>query len=205
MRKLLLIVCVVLPILGFSQNIKNKNEGIEWGLSGGLYQPFLQGDNFLANDYSVFPGVQFTLKARYNNLPGIGGIFSGNITRINDSRFLADFFENSRFQETGLFIYHTIPISEKISVEPRIGYGNFVAVNIDNTQKFRLNYDRIFGQVNVSYFLMKSGDYGECNLIGGFAYGILNGHRININQDDRNYVQKSSVLAFNLGIELVFH
>lgn len=194
----------IIPSFGFSQKVVSKNKNMEWGFSLAIVQPIFQGDNFLSNDYSSKPGYFLSGRARFGSLPGLGFYISGNSAAIQDSMFLGNFFQKSSFQESGGFIYYPINVHTKILIEPRLGYGKLTAINIDNSEKFRLFYDNFFTQVNFIYKLGEINENSGYNLIAGINYGSLNGNQIIINQFDKDYIQKSRVLIINFGIELVF-
>lgn len=205
MRKLLFFFCIAIcPMFCYSQEVVSKKSKMEWVFSSAIAQPIFQGNNFLSNDYSVKLGYYLSGRARFGSLPGLGFYISRNSVDILDSMFLGDFFQKSRFQETGVFIYYPISLHSKVLLEPRFGFGKLTAINIDDYDRFRLFYNNFFTNVNFIYNLGSINQNSGYNLIAGVNYGDLNGNQIVINQFDKDYIQKSKVLMINFGIELIF-
>lgn len=163
-------------------------------------------ESFLRDAYQANPGYHLRMNARVGGYPGIGLYTLRQNASVVANGFLGGFFEDAKFIENGVFIYHTFYIHRRFMVSPEIGFGLFRVIHGESPSRFILNYNRVFGGLGLAYVLIKDkhGVY-DVNLTLRGGYGGLNGREIVINQSDRSYVRRSTDLQTSLGIQISFH
>lgn len=163
-------------------------------------------ESFLGDVYRSELGYHLRMNARVGGYPGIGLYTTRQGASVVENTFLGGNFEEVRFKESGVFIYHTFYLHRRFMVSPEVGFGLFRVVHGESTSRFILNYDRFFGGLGLAYVLIKD-KYGvyDVNLTLRGVHGGLNGREIIINQADRSYVRRSTDLQGSLGIQISFH
>ena len=163
-------------------------------------------ESFLGDVYQSELGYNLRMNARVGGYPGIGLYTTRQDASVVENTFLGGNFEEARFKESGVFIYHTFHLHSRFMVSPELGFGLFRVVHGESPSRFILNYDRFFGGLGLAYVLIKD-KYGvyDVNLTLRGIHGGLNGREIVINQLDRSYVRRSTDLQGSLGVQISFH
>lgn len=208
-RRTLVVVLLLLWVSfsAFSQELK-KEGGIPKGqftFSPGatlVYRTFEKG-SFLGDTYSMGLGFRLKMDFEFSGYPGIGVYFGTQKASIQDNSFLGGFFREVRMPETGVFIHHQVPISEKLALRGELGYGKLQVIHGLSPSRFILNYANFSGGIVANYTLAKEvrGVF-DLKLIFGGNYGFLNGNKIVINAGDRTYVQRSTAVQGIFGIQI---
>ena len=163
-------------------------------------------ETFLRDVYQSGLGYHLRLNARIGGFPGIGLYTIRQGASVVENTFLGGFFEDARFKESGIFIYHTFQLHRRFMVSPEIGFGLFRVIHGESPSRFILNYNCFFGGLGLAYVLIKD-KYGvyDVNLTLRGRHVGMNGREIIINQLDRSYVRRSTDLLGSLGIQIRFH
>lgn len=164
-----------------------------------LSMPVFLGENLLANDYIMNPGVGLNFQIGVVNRLGVGLFMSSATGQIGESRILGDFFDRSRWNSGGIYIPYAIPIGDKFIIEPSMGIAGSVMTNFDGSNKFRLNYHRFFLSTSFKYAIHQFEHKDRILIVLGSDLSRIYGPRIQINQQDRRYVQNAGLLTFNFG------
>lgn len=139
----------------------------------------------------------------FSGYPGIGLYFGTQGSSIQPNRFLGGFFKEVRMPETGMYIYHQVPISEKLALRGELGFGQLQMINGLSPSRFILDYTHFSGGLVANYTLAKEVFcVFDLNLIFGGNYGFLNGNKIVINALDRTYVQRATAVQGVFGIQV---
>jgi len=170
-----------------------------------LYRDF-QNEKFLGEVYQLGLGYRLKLNFRYSNFPGLGIYVGGQGANIRGNRFLAGFFEDARFRDHGILIYHKFHIGEKLAIMPDFGLGWMQVIHGFNPSKYILNYNSYSGGLGFTYKVFGREDgIIEGHLILRAGYAGLRGKKIVINPTDRAYVRKSSELLGSIGFQIELH
>lgn len=198
--------CSILVFLSFSvfgQNdvlIKKAKYKMQPSISGNLTMPFFLGDNLLANDYDMRPGVGLNFQIGIVNRLGIGLFMSSATGQVGETRLLGNFFDRARWNSGGIYLPYAIPIGDKIIIEPAVGFAGAVMTNFDGNNKFRLNYHRFFFNANFKYAINQFESNDRLLLVLGSDISRIYGPRIQINAQDQRYVQHAAMLNLNIGL-----
>jgi hypothetical protein len=208
-RRSLLAVLILLWVTfpAFSQEMK-KEGGIPMGqftFAPGaelLYRSYKKG-SFLGDTYGMWPGFRLKVDFEFSGYPGIGVYFGTQKASIQTNPFLGGFFKEVRMPETGIYIYHQVPISEKLALRGELGYGQQQVIHGLSPSRFILDYAHFSGGLVANYTMAKEvlGIF-DLNLVFGGNYGFLTGNKIVINALDRTYVQRATAVQGVFGIKV---
>jgi hypothetical protein len=201
----LLLLWVYFP--AFSQDMK-KEERLPKGQftfspgAGLVYRTFEKG-TFLGDTYGMGLGFRLKMDFEFRGYPGIGVYFGTQKASIQSNPFLGGFFKEVRMPETGMYLYHQVPISEKLALRGELGYGKLQVIHGLSPSRFILNYANFSGGIVANYTLAKEvrGVF-DLKLIFGGNYSFLNGNKIVINSLDRTYVQRATAVQGIFGIQI---
>ena len=191
----------------FSQEMK-KEERLPKGqftFSPGVavvYRTVEKG-SFLGDTYGMGLGFRLKMDFEFSGYPGIGVYFGSQKASIQANPFLGGFFKEVRMPETGIYIYHQVPISEMLALRGELGYGQLKVIHGLTPSRFILDYANFSGGLVANYTLAKEvlGVF-DLNLIFGGNYGFFNGNKIVINDLDRTYVQRATAVQGVFGIKV---
>lgn len=208
-RRSLLVVLILLWVTfpAFSQEMK-KEVGIPKGqftFAPGaelLYRSYEKG-SFLGDTYGMGPGFRLKVDFEFSGYPGIGVYFGTQKDSIQPNRFLGGFFKEVRMPETGIYLFHQVPVFENFTLRGELGYGQQQVIHGLSPSRFILDYAHFSGGLVANYTLAKE-VFGifDLNLIIGGNYGFLNGNKIVINDLDRTYVQRATAVQGVFGIKV---
>ncbi len=202
---ILLLFCAVLP--GFSQEMKEEprlpKERFTFAPGAELLYRSYEKGSFLGDTYGMGLGFRLKMDFEFSGYPGIGVYFGSQKASIQANPFLGGFFKEVRMPETGIYIYHQVPISEKLALRGELGYGQLKVIHGLSPSRFILDYANFSGGLVANYTLAKEvlGIF-DLNLIFGGNYGFLNGNKIVINDLDRAYVQRAAAVQGVFGIKV---
>ena len=203
----LLLFWVVLP--GFSQEMKEESrlpKGQFTFAPGAAigYRSFEKG-TFLGDTYAVGLSYRLTVEVEFHGYPGVGIYFDKQAARILDNRFLGGFFKEVRMPETGVYLYHQVPVVKNLDLRGELGYGELQVIHGLSPSRFILDYSNFHGGLAFHYNLAKEvNGIFDLNLIVGGNYGFLLGNDIVINAADRNYVQRATAIQGIFGIRILY-
>jgi hypothetical protein len=166
-----------------------------------LGRNFKQG-NFLGDAYQVNLGYRINFDFGVSGYPGLGFYASGNSAEVLENQFLGGFFNEARFREGGLFVFYDLALGDRWVVRPELGFVNFRVIHGFSPARFILNYSHFFGKANVQYRLAKISEDFILSVTIGAEYGLYNGRSIVINDQDRNYIRRSSGYQISTGLLL---
>ena len=203
----LLLFWVVLP--GFSQKIKEEPRlpkgqfTFAPGAAMG-YRSFEKG-TFLGDTYAVGLSYRLNIEVEFHGYPGVGIYFDKQAASILDNRFLGGFFTEVRMPETGVYLYHQVPVVKNLDLRGELGYGELQVIHGLSPSRFILDYSNFHGGLAFNYNLAKEvNGVFDLNLIFGGNYSFLQGNDIVINAADRNYVQRASAIQGIFGIRILY-
>lgn len=206
-----IIVFLVFSTLGtcFSQEIKPTNS-LEKGKFFADFGIEMRGRNFesgtfLGDAYQLSLGYRFSVDFGISGYPGLGFYGGGQGANVLENQFLGGFFEESRVRDSGIFVFHLIPVGNRFVIRPELGFGSFRMVHGISPSRFILNYSHFFGKLGVQYPIVDISENFRLNLTLGTSYGRYNGNEIVINDQDRNYIQRSSDFQIYSGILILIH
>lgn len=210
-RKLLLAILllfwVVLP--GFSQKIKEEPRlpkgQFTFAPGAALgYRSFEKG-TFLGDTYAVGLSYRLNIEVEFHGYPGIGIYFDKQAASMLDNRFLGGFFTEVRMPETGVYLYHQVPLVKNLDLRGELGYGELQVIHGLSPSRFILDYSNFHGGLAFHYNLAKEvNGVFDLNLIFGGNYSFLLGNDIVINAADRNYVQRATAIQGIFGIRILY-
>jgi hypothetical protein len=203
----LLLFWVVLP--GFSQKIKEEPRlpkgqfTFAPGAAMG-YRSFEKG-TFLGDTYAVGLSYRLNIDVEFHGYPGIGIYFDKQAASMLDNRFLGGFFTEVRMPETGVYLYHQVPLVKNLDLRGELGYGELQVIHGLSPSRFILDYSNFHGGLAFNYNLAKEvkGVF-DLKLFFGGNYSLLNGNKIVINPSDRSYMQRASAVQGIFGIHLLY-
>ena len=208
-RKNLVIVLLLLwtSFSAFSQEMK-KEGGIPKGqftFAPGaelLYRSYEKG-SFLGDTYEMGLGFRLKVDFEFSGYPGIGVYFGTQKASIQANPFLGGFFKEVRMPESGIYLFHQVPVFENLSLRGELGYGQLQVIHGLSPSRFILDYAKFSGGLVANYTLAKE-VFGvfDLNLIFGGNYGFLSGNKIVINALDRTYVQRATAVQGVFGIKV---
>lgn len=169
-----------------------------------LGRNFNQG-TFLGDAYQVNLGYRVKLDLGVSGYPGIGYYFSGMGAKVLENQFLGGFFTEARLREGGVFAFYDIPVGNRWVIRPELGFGIFRVVHGFSPSRYILNYSHFFGKVNTQYPLVEISKNFILSATLGLEYGFYNGSGIIINEQDRNYIRRSSGYQISTGLLLRIH
>ena len=169
-----------------------------------LGRNFKQG-NFLGDAYHVNLGYRINFDLGVSGYPGLGFYASGNQAEVLENQFLGGFFNEARFREGGLFVFYDLSVGNRWVIRPEMGFGNFRVIHGFSPSRFILNYSHFFGKTNIQYRLVQISKNFILNGTLGVEYDLYNGKGIIINDQDRNYIQRSSGYQISTGLLLRIH
>ena len=143
----LLLFWVVLP--GFSQKIKEEPRlpkgqfTFAPGAAMG-YRSFEKG-TFLGDTYAVGLSYRLTVEVEFHGYPGIGIYFDKQAASMLDNRFLGGFFTEVRMPETGVYLYHQVPLVKNLDLRGELGYGELQVIHGLSPSRFILDYSNFHG------------------------------------------------------------
>lgn len=203
-----LLFWVVLP--GFSQELEEEEERVSKGqfiFSPGAalgYRAFEKG-TFLGDTYAVGLSYRLTLDFGFHGYPGVGIYFDKQEASIQNNRFLGGFFTEVRMPETGIYLYHQVPLGKNLDLRGELGYGELQVIHGLSPSRFILDYSNFHGGLAFNYNLAKEvNGVFDLNLIVGGNYSFLLGNDIVINAADRNYVQRATAIQGIFGIRILY-
>lgn len=203
----LLLFWVVLP--GFSQKIKEEPRlpkgqfTFAPGAAMG-YRSFEKG-TFLGDTYAVGLSYRLNIEVEFHGYPGVGIYFDKQAASILDNRFLGGFFTEVRMPETGVYLYHQVPVVKNLDLRGELGYGELQVIHGLSPSRFILDYSNFHGGLAFNYNLAKEvNGVFDLNLIFGGNYSFLQGNDIVINAADRNYVQRATAIQGIFGIRILY-
>lgn len=158
--------------------------------------------SFLGDSYQVNLGYRINFDFGVSGYPGLGFYASGNGAEVIENQFLGGFFTEARFREGGLFVFYDLPVGNRWVIRPELGFGNFRVIHGFSPSRFILNYSHFFGKANVQYHLAKISEDFILSVTIGAEYGLYNGRSIIINDQDRNYIRRSSGYQISTGLLL---
>jgi len=202
---LLLLLWTSFP--AFSQEMK-KEGGIPKGqftFAPGvelLYRSYAKG-SFLGDTYAMGPGFRLKVDFEFFGYPGIGLYFGTQGSSIQPNRFLGGFFKEVRMPETGMYLYHQIPVFHNLALRGELGYGQLQVIHGLSPSRFILDYAHFSGGLIANYTVAKEvlGVF-DLNLVFGGNYGFLNGNKIVINDLDRTYMQRATAVQGIFGVRV---
>jgi hypothetical protein len=208
-RRSLVIVLLLLwtSFSAFSQDMK-KEGGLPKGqftLAPGaelLYRSYEKG-SFLGDTYAMGLGFRLKVDFEFSGYPGIGVYFGTQGSSIQSNRFLGGFFKEVRMPESGIYIFHQVPIFKDLRLRGELGYGQLQVIHGLSPSRFILDYANFSGGLVANYTLAKEvlGIF-DLNLVFGGNYGFLNGNKIVINDLDRVYIQRATAVQGVFGIKV---
>jgi hypothetical protein len=212
MKKLIFLI----PVLSFlSLSICHSQEEKEWqkfekdiffsDFSVELLGRNFKEGTFLGDAYQISLGYRINFDLGVSGYPGIGFYTSGNSADVLGNQFLGGFFTEARLREGGIFIFYDIPFGDRLVIRPELGFGNFRVIHGFSPARFILNYSHFFGKANVQYHLAKISEDIILSATLGAEYGFYNGRSIIINEQDRNYIRRSSGYQISTGLLLKIH
>jgi hypothetical protein len=208
-RRSLVVVLILLwtSFSSFSQDMKKEGripKGQFTFAPGAelLYRSYEKG-SFLGDTYGMGLGFRLKMDFEFSGYPGIGLYFGTQKASIQTNPFLGGFFREVRMPETGIYIYHQVPISEKLALRGELGYGQQQVIHGLSPSRFILDYAHFSGGLVANYTVAKEvlGIF-DLNLVFGGNYGFLNGNKIVINDLDRTYVQRATAVQGIFGVRV---
>ena len=208
-RRSLVVVLILLwtSFSSFSQDMKKEGripKGQFTFAPGAelLYRSYEKG-SFLGDTYGMGLGFRLKMDFEFSGYPGIGLYFGTQKASIQTNPFLGGFFKEVRMPETGIYIYHQVPISEKLALRGELGYGQQQVIHGLSPSRFILDYAHFSGGLVANYTVAKEvlGIF-DLNLVFGGNYGFLNGNKIVINDLDRTYVQRATAVQGIFGVRV---
>ena len=208
-RRSLVVVLILLwtSFSSFSQDMKKEGripKGQFTFAPGAelLYRSYEKG-SFLGDTYGMGLGFRLKMDFEFSGYPGIGLYFGTQKASIQTNPFLGGFFKEVRMPETGIYIYHQVPISEKLALRGELGYGQQQVIHGLSPSRFILDYGHFSGGLVANYTVAKEvlGIF-DLNLVFGGNYGFLNGNKIVINDLDRTYVQRATAVQGIFGVRV---
>lgn len=203
-----LLFWAVLP--GFSQELKEEEDRLPKGqftFAPGAalgYRSFEKG-SFLGDTYAVGLSYRLTVEVEFHGYPGIGIYFDKQAASMLDNRFLGGFFREVRMPETGVYLYHQVPVVKNLDLRGELGYGELQVIHGLSPSRFILDYSNFHGGLAFNYNLAKEvNGVFDLNLIFGGNYSFLLGNDIVINAADRNYVQRATAIQGIFGIRILY-
>lgn len=203
----LLLFWVALPV--FSQKIKEElrlpKGQFTFAPGAALgYRAFEKG-SFLGDTYAMGLSYRLHVDFEFNGYPGIGIYFDKQAASIRDNRFLGGFFKEVRMPETGIYLYHQVPLVKNLDLRGELGYGELQLIHGLSPSRFILDYSNFHGGLAFTYSLAKEvNGIFDINLIVGGNYSFLLGNDIVINAADRNYVQRATAIQGIFGIQILY-
>jgi hypothetical protein len=208
-RRSLVVLLLLLwtSFLAFSQEMKKEGEipkgqftfapGVEL-----LYRSYAKG-SFLGDTYAMGPGFRLKVDFEFSGYPGIGLYFGTQGSSIQPNRFLGGFFKEVRMPETGMYLYHQIPVFHNLALRGELGYGQLQVIHGLSPSRFILDYAHFSGGLIANYTVAKEvlGVF-DLNLVFGGNYGFLNGNKIVINELDRTYMQRATAVQGIFGVRV---
>lgn len=208
-RRTLVIVLLLLwtSFSAFSQDMK-KEGGLPKGqftFAPGvelLYRSYDKG-SFLGETYAMGLGYRLKMDFEFSGYPGIGLYFGTQGSSIQSNRFLGGFFKEVRMPETGIYLFHQVPVFKDLTLRGELGYGQLQVIHGLTPARFILNYSNFSVGLLANYTLAKEvlGIF-DLNLVFGGSYGLLHGNKIVINALDRTYVQRATAVQGVFGIQV---
>jgi hypothetical protein len=208
-RRSLVVVLILLwtSFSSFSQDMKKEGripKGQFTFAPGAelLYRSYEKG-SFLGDTYGMGLGFRLKMDFEFSGYPGIGLYFGTQKASIQTNPFLGGFFKEVRMPETGIYLYHQVPISEKLALRGELGYGQQQVIHGLSPSRFILDYAHFSGGLVANYTVAKEvlGIF-DLNLVFGGNYGFLNGNKIVINDLDRTYVQRATAVQGIFGVRV---
>ena len=208
-RRSLVVVLLLLwtSFPAFSQEMKKeggKHKGQFTFAPGAelLYRSYEKG-SFLGDTYGMGPGFRLKVDFEFSGYPGIGVYFGTQKASIQTNPFLGGFFKEVRMPETGIYLFHQVPVYENLTLRGELGYGQLQVIHGLSPSRFILDYAHFSGGLVANYTVAKEvlGIF-DLHLIFGGNYGVLNGNKIVINDLDRTYVQRSTAVQGVFGIKV---
>lgn len=211
MRRFLLAVLFLfwVGLPGFSQKIKEEPRlpkgqfTFAPGAAMG-YRSFEKG-TFLGDTYAMGLSYRLNIDVEFHGYPGIGIYFDKQAASMLDNRFLGGFFTEVRMPETGVYLYHQVPVVKNLDLRGELGYGELQVIHGLSPSRFILDYSNFHGGLAFHYNLAKEvNGVFDLNLIFGGNYSFLLGNDIVINAADRNYVQRATAIQGIFGIRILY-
>jgi hypothetical protein len=208
-RRILVVVLILLWVSfsAFSQEMKKEGripKGQFTFAPGAelLYRSYEKG-SFLGDTYAMGIGFRLKVDFEFSGYPGIGVYFATQGSSIQSNRFLGGFFKEVRMPESGIYIFHQVPVFENLSLRGELGYGQLQVIHGLSPSRFILDYAHFSGGLVANYTLAKE-VFGifDLNLVFGGNYGFLNGNKIVINDLDRVYIQRATAVQGVFGIKV---
>ena len=167
-----------------------------------LYRSYEKG-SFLGDTYAMGPGFRLKVDFEFSGYPGIGLYFGTQGSSIEPNRFLGGFFNEVRMPETGIYLFHQVPVFKDFTLRGELGYGQLQVIHGLSPSRFILDYANFSGGLVANYTVAKEvlGIF-DLNLVFGGNYGFLNGNKIVINDLDRTYVQRATAIHGVFGIKV---
>lgn len=200
---ILLLFWAVLP--GFSQKVKEEPRlpkgQFTFAPGAALgYRSFEKG-TFLGDTYAVGLSYRLNIDVEFHGYSGVGIYFDKQAASMLDNRFLGGFFTEVRMPETGVYLYHQVPVVKNLDLRGELGYGELQVIHGLSPSRFILDYANFHGGLAFHYSLAKEvNGVFDLNLIFGGNYSFLLGNDIVINAADRNYVQRATAIQGIFGI-----
>lgn len=160
---------------------------------------------FLGDAYRISLGYRLAVNIGISGYPGMGWYGGGQSATILDNQFLGGFFDKARIRDGGIFVFHAIPVGNRFVIQPELGFGAFRVIQGISPSRFILNYEHYFGKVGFHYPVVEISPDFILSLTLGASYGIYNGRNIVINDQDRNYIRRSSDFQIHSGILIKIH
>lgn len=204
---------ILAPILIFlSLGVCHSQEGKQWekfekdiffsDFSVELLGRNLNEGTFLGDAYQISLGYRINFDLGISGYPGLGFFVSGNNAEVLENQFLGGVFTEARLREGGVFLFYDIPVGNRLVIRPELGFGNFRVIHGFSPSRFILNYSHLFGKTNIHYRLVEISENFTLNATLGAEYGFYNGRGIVINDEDRNYIRRSSGYQISTGLLL---
>ena len=208
-RRSLVVVLILLWVSfsAFSQDIKKEGGPTkgQFAFAPGaelLYRSYEKG-SFLGDTYAMGIGFRLKVDFEFSGYPGIGLYFGTQGSSIQPNRFLGGFFKEVRMPETGMYLYHQIPVFHNLALRGELGYGQLQVIHGLSPSRFILDYAHFSGGLIANYTVAKEvlGVF-DLNLVFGGNYGFLNGNKIVINDLDRTYMQRATAVQGIFGVRV---
>lgn len=160
---------------------------------------------FLGDAYRMSMGYRVAINIGISGYPGMGWYGGGQSATILENQFLGGFFDKARIRDGGIFIFHSIPVGKRFVIQPELGFGILRVIQGISPSRFILNYEHYFGKAGFQYPVIEISPDFILSLTLGASYGIYNGKNIVINDQDRNYIRRSSDFQIHSGILIKIH
>lgn len=193
---------VIFSLFCFSvQAQENEKEWIVFTGFDIYYTSFLNTGSTMTEDAhrKYANGFGFKLGAvEYKNM-GLALFYNHTRNKINDITMIAD-FKHTRYNDFGLVLNYKIPLTEKSTLKPEIGYYSAKAKNVGEARS-AINKDRSASYkgngflIGTEYLIFTSNNIA---LVAGIHYNYIR-FNIDANPAYKNYFANAHRIQFKLG------